>query len=135
MQRKALLSLAIALTMGCATTAFAQDDDLSGVTLRVLDDVSDIDAVVIAIREERHEGESHDGERTDGEAGGDHEESDGADRGDGEDDLADADREDRGRHDLEGEDHDERESDLEDHDVEREHLDGDGETPEPDREP
>jgi hypothetical protein len=140
MQRKALLSIAIALTMGCATTAFAQEDGLSGVTLRVLDDVSDVEAVVLAIREEHRDGESRDGERADGEradgeAGGDHEEGDGADRADDRDDPADDEREDRERHGLEDDDHDEREGSLEDHDVEREHLDGEGEAPEPDREP
>jgi len=133
MQRKALLTLAIALAMGCASTAFAQDDDLSGVTLRVLDDVSDIDAVVLSIDRERDgaegaDGEHRDGDRADGD-GRDGDARDGADRegderGDGDRDDAARDREDRDDHDeLEDDDHLERgEGGLEDHDVERDRV-------------
>ena len=119
MQRKALLTLAIALAMGCASTAFAQDDDLSGVTLRVLDDVSDIDAVVLSIDRERDGAEGNPGEHRDGEG----RDGDGrGDRvGDGDRDDGVRDREDRDDHDEpEDDDHLERgEGGLEDHDVER----------------
>lgn len=47
MQRQALVSVAAVLTFGSGM-ALAQGD-LSSVTMRVLDDVSDVDAVVLAL--------------------------------------------------------------------------------------
>jgi hypothetical protein len=56
MPRHALLSVAATLTL-CATGAFAQTGDLGGVTLRVLDTVEDVDAVILALDTNRAEGE------------------------------------------------------------------------------
>jgi hypothetical protein len=125
MQRQARLSLAATLVFGSAG-ALAQDGDLARVTMRVLDDISDVDAVVLELDANR-------GEAEDGAAG-----DDGADRGaaaaDEErsrdaasrDDAAEAAAEDarraerRERDDLLDTDRDERsEGRLEDRDVER----------------
>ena len=48
--------LAAALVCGCGS-AFAQGGDLSGVTMRVLDDVSDVDTVILELDANRGEGE------------------------------------------------------------------------------
>ena len=48
--------LGAALVIGCGS-AFAQGGDLAGVTMRVLDDVSEVDAVVIELGANRGEGE------------------------------------------------------------------------------
>jgi hypothetical protein len=110
-RKSSLLSLAFLLTCGVASGAFAQDDGLDDVTLEVLDDVSEIDAVILAIDEQLDQ-EREDGER----AGRDREdgsEERAADRGVEHEDSADAVR------DEDPSEHDERaEGDLEDHDVE-----------------
>lgn len=99
----------------CATgSAFAQSGELSGVTMRVLDDVGDIDAVILELDASRGAGEE------------------GADRPDADDADRDAERapnaraeEDRlderdDRDELHDPDDDERsEGKLEDNDVER----------------
>jgi hypothetical protein len=48
--------LGAALVCGCGS-AFAQGGDLSGVTMRVLDDVSDVDTVILELDANRGEGE------------------------------------------------------------------------------
>ena len=48
--------LAAALVCGCGP-ALAQGGDLSGVTMRVLDDVSDVDTVILALDASRGEAE------------------------------------------------------------------------------
>jgi hypothetical protein len=99
----------------CASgSAFAQSGDLSTVTMRVLDDVSEIDAVVLELGADR--GAAEEGE-----------EADGADRADRDAEQApsasaDEDRVDERRdgRDLHDPDEDERsEGKLEDNDVER----------------
>ncbi len=56
MQRQARLSLAAALIFG-TVGAHAQNGDLARVTMRVLDDVSDVDAVVLELDADRGEGQ------------------------------------------------------------------------------
>jgi hypothetical protein len=56
MQRQAGLSLAAAVVFGSAG-ALAQSGDLAGVTMRVLDDVSDVNAVVLELDANRGEGQ------------------------------------------------------------------------------
>jgi len=58
MQRQARFSLAATLVFGSAA-ALAQDGDLARVTMRVLDSVSDVDAVVLELDANR--GEAEDG--------------------------------------------------------------------------
>src|SRR5262245_60041625 len=110
MPRSIRTILGAALVMA-SSAAFAQGGDLAGVTMRVLDDVSDVDAVVIELGANRGEGEE------------------GADRGGDEANAADADAaqapederidEPRARADLHDPDDDERaEGKLEDNDVE-----------------
>lgn len=55
MRRPASIPLAAMLGYAAAT-AFAQGGDLSSVTMRVLDDVSDVDAVVLALDANRADG-------------------------------------------------------------------------------
>jgi len=114
MRRSLSTILGAALVIGCGS-AFAQGGDLAGVTMRVLDDVRDVDAVVIELGALRGEGEE----------GADR---DGAARGDANAAAADAaqateDRnvdEPRAHADLHDPDDDERaEGKLEDNDVER----------------
>lgn len=64
MQQNALAALSLALVLGSASSALAQGGDLGGVTMRVLDDVSDIDAVVLEIGDER--GAAEDGAADEG---------------------------------------------------------------------
>ena len=52
--RRFITALAATLAYG-AIGAFAQDGDLAGVTMRVLDDVSDIDAVILELDGNRGE--------------------------------------------------------------------------------
>jgi len=102
--------LGAALVCGCGS-AFAQGGDLSGVTMRVLDDVSDVDTVILELDANRGEGEEG-AEVKAAEAG--------PDRAPGE--SADEDRLDerRDRKDLHHPDDDERsEGKLEDNDVEQ----------------
>jgi hypothetical protein len=56
MQRYARLSLAAALVFGSAG-ALAQSGVLAGVTMRVLDDISDVNAVVLELDANRGEGQ------------------------------------------------------------------------------
>jgi hypothetical protein len=56
MQRLSLTFLAAALALAAAA-ARAQGGDLAGVTMRVLDDVSDVDAVVLELDSSRAEDE------------------------------------------------------------------------------
>jgi hypothetical protein len=48
---------ALAATLVSGVGASAQDGDLAGVTMRVLDDVSDVDAVILELDSSRGEGE------------------------------------------------------------------------------
>lgn len=115
MQRHSLSVLAAAFAVGCVSGVLAQGGDLGGVTMRVLDDVSDIDAVVIDIRAERGAADEAGDERRDAERGD-------ADAGpDG-----DADRTPDDRRDLEdAEDEEHGEGELEDNDVEQPPVDVD----------
>ena len=106
--------LGAALVIGCGS-AFAQGGDLAGVTMRVLDDVRDVDAVVIELGANRGEGEE--GADRDGAARGDDTNTAAADAAQAteERDLDEA----RARADLHDPDDDERaEGKLEDNDVE-----------------
>jgi hypothetical protein len=117
MQRHALLPLTAALVLASAG-ALAQGGDLAGVTMRVLDDVSDVDAVVLELDAGRGEGE--DGASADDDAGAAAEErSRAAARRDGP--AEDVPRPDsRERDELHDVDADERgEGRIEDRDVER----------------
>ena len=112
MHRQAPMPLAVMLGFGAAT-AFAQGGDLSRVTMRVLDDISDVDAIVVAL-----DANGGDGEEAASSAGRDAGAEDGdppaAAAADGER------RELRGRDELHDVDDDERsEGRLEDRDVER----------------
>jgi len=104
MQRTTLSAFALALILGGASCAFAQGGDLGGVTMRVLDDVSDIEAVVLEIGDERGEGEdgaadeSPDAEGDGGAAG-----EAARERG-GLDDIEDAEDEEHGEGELEDND-------------------------------
>ena len=120
MQRQAQLSLAAVLVFSSAG-ALAQDGDLSRVTMRVLDDVSGVDAVVLELDANRGEGE----EGAAGDAGAEGGDAANAQVRDREAAIGDADRDARGaergeRDELHDVDVDERnESRLEDRDVER----------------
>lgn len=57
MQPQALTALAAALIFG-STGALAQSGELAGVTMRVLDDLRDVDAVVLALDGDRSETET-----------------------------------------------------------------------------
>ena len=112
MRRALSTILGAAFTIGCGS-AFAQGGDLAGVTMRVLDDVSDIDAVVIELGASRGEGEE--GADRDGAPRGDDANADAAPAA--EDESLD---EPRARADLHDPDDDElAEGKLEDNDVER----------------
>ena len=65
MPRSISTILGATLLMGCGS-AFAQSGDLAGVTMRVLDDVSDVHAVVIELDASR--GESEEGADREGRA-------------------------------------------------------------------
>jgi len=56
MDRRRVCSVAAVLVFG-AVSAVAQDGDLSNVTMRVLDDLRDVDAVVLELDANRGEGE------------------------------------------------------------------------------
>jgi hypothetical protein len=108
--------LAAALACGCGS-AFAQGGDLSGVTMRVLDDVSDVDTVILELDANRGESE----EDADG-ARGVRDEAQAADAERPAGESAEQDRLDErhDRKDLHHPDDDERgEGKLEDHDVEQ----------------
>ncbi len=105
MRRPFIAIFAATLAFGCGS-ASAQGGDLAGVTMRVLDDVSDIDAVVLELDANR--GNEEEGAER-GRAG-----ADGADPA--EQPAASDER--REREALHEPDHDERsEGKLEDHDV------------------
>jgi len=110
--------LGAALVCGCGS-AFAQGGDLSGVTMRVLDDVSDVDTVILELDANR--GESEEGAEASGRrARGDEAQAADAERPAGESAEADRLDERRDRKDLHHPDDDERsEGKLEDHDVEQ----------------
>jgi hypothetical protein len=117
MQGQALRSLVATLAFGSAG-AYAQGGDLAGVTMRVLDDLSGVDAVVLELDSSRGEGEaaaaSNDGEA----AAQDATRSPDAAQNDAE--AADSGAERRERPNLHDVDRDERgEGRLEDRDVER----------------
>jgi hypothetical protein len=121
MQRQALQALAAALVLGSAG-AFAQGGDLAGVTMRVLDDVSDVDAVVLELDANRGEGEDAAAGDEGAEGGDDATAADERGREaasrDADEDARRAER--RERDDLHDVDADERgEGRLEDRDVER----------------
>ena len=101
-------------------SALAQGGDLAGVTMRVLDDASDVHAVVIELDANRGEGEE--GADRDGGARGDEANAADADAAQDSGTRAEDDRldEPRRRADLHDPDDDERaEGKLEDNDVER----------------
>lgn len=103
--------------MACGS-ALAQGGDLAGVTMRVLDDVSDVDAVVIELDANRGEGEE--GADRDGGARGDEANADDDAQAPGRRAEDDRLHEPRARADLHDPDDDERaEGKLEDNDVER----------------
>jgi len=113
MQRRAILSVAMALAFG-SVGAVAQDGDLSRVTMRVLDDLSDADAVVLELSANRAVGAESDGRAARDAAGRD-----------GDRDAARAEADEDARRDLRREraelheDDDRREGRREDRDVER----------------
>ena len=110
--------LGAALVCGCGS-AFAQGGDLSGVTMRVLDDVSDVDTVILELDANR--GESEEGAEASGRrARGDEAQAADAERPASESAEEDRLDERRDRKDLHHPDDDERsEGKLEDHDVEQ----------------
>lgn len=111
MRRSFSTILAAALVCGCGA-ALAQGGDLSGVTMRVLDDVSDVDAVILELDASRGEGEEG------AEGGGRRARADEAQADAEPGASADAERRDRAQ--LHDPDDDERsEGKLEDNDVEQ----------------
>ena len=118
MSRSFSTILGATLVMGCGS-ALAQGGDLAGVTMRVLDDVSDVHAVVIELDANRGQGDE--GADRDGGAR-DEANAGGADAAQAPGTRADDDRveEPRGRAELHHPDDDENaEGKLEDNDVER----------------
>jgi hypothetical protein len=104
----------IAALVCVSGSAFAQSGDLSGVTMRVLDDVSDIDAVVLELDSNRGTGEESADSDDTGDA--DREAEQGPSARAEEDRLDERDE----RDELHDPDDDERsEGKLEDNDVER----------------
>jgi hypothetical protein len=116
------LRTALKAALVCASgSAFAQSGDLSSVTMRVLDDVADIDAVILELDANRgagEEGADGDGPR---ERGGEAAAAGGnAEQRPSERDEEDALVERRERDELHDPDEDERsEGKLEDNDIER----------------
>jgi hypothetical protein len=55
--QRSLITIVAAVFAGAMASASAQDSGLAGVTMRVLDDVSDIDAVVLELDANRGEDE------------------------------------------------------------------------------
>jgi hypothetical protein len=118
MQRISLTFLAATLALAAAS-ARAQGGDLAGVTMRVLDDVSDIDAVVLELDASR--GKDEEGAGRGRAAGRDEQAADG-DAASSSEEGAEKDRLDNAREgdELHDPDVDERsEGRLEDRDVER----------------
>jgi hypothetical protein len=125
MQRQVRLSLTAALIFGSAG-ALAQRGDLAGVTMRVLDDLGDVDAVVLELDANRGEGQegaaADDGADRAAAADDEEQNRDAAARDDAAEAAAEEDRraERRERDELHDTDADERaEGRLEDRDVER----------------
>ena len=113
MRRPLITTFAATLAFGVAS-ASAQDRYLAGVTMRVLDDVSDNDAVVLELDANRGEDEGGEGRAAD--------EADSAERNAAETAEAEESRLDerREREELHDPDEDERtEGELEDNDIER----------------
>ena len=107
--------LGAGLAIGCGS-ALAQGGDLAGVTMRVLDDVSDVRAVVIELDSSRGE----EGADRDGGARGDEANAADAAQASGTRAEEDGSDEPRGRAELHHPDDDENaEGKLEDNDVER----------------
>jgi hypothetical protein len=115
MQRQFLAFFAVALTVGAAS-ARAQSGDLAGVTMRVLDDVGDVDAVILELDASRG-----DGAAAEGRGAGDEGARAERERNAGSRDAAQQDRlgDRRDRTDLDGADDERSEGRLEDRDVER----------------
>jgi len=117
MQRQARLAVAAALVFSAAG-ALAQGGDLAGVTMRVLDDVSDVDAVLLELDANSGEGEEGASAGRDTAAGDEERNGAAARPDDGGDEPRRAAR--RDRDDLHDVKADERgEGRLEDRDVER----------------
>ena len=118
MRRSFSTILVAALVCGCGS-ALAQGGDLAGVTMRVLDDVSDVDTVILELDANR--GESEEGAEASGRrARGDEAQAADAERPAGESAEEDRLDERRDRKGLHHPDDDERgEGKLEDHDVEQ----------------
>jgi hypothetical protein len=115
MQRRAIMSVAIGLALSAG--ALAQDGELSRVTMRVLDDLSDAKAVVLELDANR--GESEEGAESDSRAASDAGSQDGdraATRAEADEDARDLRRE---RDELHQDDADRDEGRREDRDVER----------------
>ena len=115
MRRSLSTILGAVLVIGCGS-AFAPSGELAGVTMRVLDDARDVEAVIIELGANRGEGEE--GADRDGAARGDDASAAAEDAArTGKDQSLD---EPRARADLHDPDDDERaEGKLEDNDVER----------------
>jgi len=117
MRRKSMVLRAV-FVLACvvASSAFGQDDKLE-VTMRVLDDVREIDGVFLSIDNEL-DSEVGDTQTTDRENGVDHNDSEeGAAEGEGGDDVGVDDGAD-----FDTEDDEHAEGEIEDHDVEEEHA-------------
>ena len=110
MRRRQIFLLAATLALA-ASAARAQSGDLSGVTMRVLDDVSDIDAVILELDASRGEEESSRRDETDSA------ESDTAPAAEAAEQGVDEPREREALH--EPDDDERREGKIEDNDVER----------------
>jgi hypothetical protein len=117
MQRQSLVFFAVALTVGAAS-ALAQRGDLAGDTMRVLDDVGDVAAVILELDAGRAEGaESERRGASDNDARAAERDGAAGERGAAQEDRL---GERRGRDELHDADRDERsEGRLEDRDVER----------------
>jgi hypothetical protein len=114
MQRRTILSTAMALAFSAG--AFAQDGDLSRVTMRVLDSLDDAEAVVLELDADRAESEQGAVSNDRGAANDDEVSRDAASAEADEDALRDLRRE---RDELREDDDDRAEGRREDRDIER----------------
>ena len=115
MRRRWITTSAATLVFAFGSAA-AQDGDLAGVTMRVLDDVSDIRAVILDLDASR--GANEEGDQGSRPRADEADEADAAERGAGEAAASEGDRS-RERAPLHSPDHDEdSEGKLEDNDVE-----------------
>ena len=117
MGRQRVCAVAAVLVFGSAS-AVAQDGDLSNVTMRVLDDLRDVDAVVLDLDANRGEGEegADSNSRAEGDAATGDESRDAARAEAAEDQSSDLRRE---RDELHEDNDDRNEGRREDRDVER----------------